>query len=73
MNQASFPLPEIDVSTVPIVDHINESDILRAGARFYLDQGYLIIKNAFDEGFLRQAYREYIEGYEKYFSKGKIK
>lgn len=67
MTQSNFSLPEIDVGTAPIVNHISESAVLRQGGEHLLEQGYLIVRNAFDKDFIRQAYREYIEEYRKYF------
>jgi len=67
MNQANLPLSEIDVGTVAIVDHINDSEVLRLGAKHILEQGYLIVRNAFDVEFIQQAHREYLAEYEDYF------
>lgn len=67
MKQAKLPLPEIDLGTIAGVNHIKESPVLRQGAKLFLDQGYLIVRNAFDEEFIQQAHREFLIEYEDYF------
>jgi hypothetical protein len=61
-------LPEIDVAGCPLVDSIKDSKQLLRGSSLFLENGFLIIRNAFDAGFIDKLLDEYLKKYDSYFA-----
>ena len=60
-------LPTIDVANQPLVQHIKDSLELQKGARGFLEQGVLIVKNVFTPEYIQRAHADFVEEYREYF------
>jgi hypothetical protein len=60
-------LPEIDLSNHPVVSGIEESGELTRGADAFLENGFLVIRNAFESEYIEKLFDAYVSKYEAYF------
>lgn len=59
-------IPEIDLSGLQPVDDVSQSTRLSSGAERFLEQGVLLVRNAFAQEYIQRLHAEYQMRYAKY-------